>query len=92
MAKLHTTGQHTVVTMQTVESLLDSGKLYAAMNNGNWWQMRRNGQTKRWKRDSSRIYIPFKVGLKGYGSLSESDFSAGFLNPDHYRHIDDLSE
>lgn len=90
------------ITKLNVDALLDSGKLYCAMRNGKWWQMRRNGKTIRWVKDTSRIAIPFKAGFKVYGKLTETDFrpdftpfgnseaSGDYLNPEHFRHVDDV--
>ena len=79
------------ITRQNVEQLLSDGLIFVAMRNGNWWRIRRNGATKRWKRDASRIYIPFKAGLKSYGALTETDFMPdNRLNSDYYRHADDV--
>jgi hypothetical protein len=73
------------ITRDTVDALLDRGQIEVAMSNGKWWRIRRNGATRRWKRDASRIYIPFKMGMYGYGSIDEHDFVNGVLNSDHYR-------
>lgn len=80
------------ITRQNIDELLDTHKLYAAIQNGRWYAMRRNGATKRWKRDASRIYVPFKFGFKGYGTITEADFigTDGRINVAFYRHIDDV--
>ena len=83
------------ITKQKVEELLDAGELYVAISNGRWWQIRRNGATKKWKRDANRIYIPFKYGLKGCGHLTETDFlwrdgKGETLHSDLFRHVDDV--
>jgi len=62
------------ITRENVDALLDARSIEIAMSNGNWWIIRRNGQTKRWKRDATRICIPFKMGLYGYGTITERDF------------------
>lgn len=62
------------ITRENVDKLLDAGNIECAMRNGNWWSIRRNGATKHWKRDASRIYIPFKMGYYGYGNITETDF------------------
>lgn len=69
-------------TRKALESALDSGRLFAAMANGNWWKMRRSGRTQLWKRTPARFRIPFKVGLKLSGELTEQDLP---LNLNHYR-------
>ncbi len=74
------------ITRQNVEPLLDSGSIEIAMRNGNWWTIRRNGRTQRWKSDPSRIRIPFKAGLRVYGALETGDFDHDdALNPAHFR-------
>lgn len=46
-----------------VEWLLDHHRLgITSVRNGRWYRIRRNGQTKRWKRDH-RVEIPCKVGF-----------------------------
>jgi hypothetical protein len=59
------------ITRDNVDALIDAGSIEVAMRNGNWWHIRRNGATKRWKRDPNRIRIPFKMGLYGYGAIEE---------------------
>ena len=65
------------VARHEVESLLDARAIECAMANGRWWTIRRNGATQRWKKDTNRIRIPFKMGLKGYGAITETDFIEG---------------
>ncbi len=76
----------TVITRANVDSMLDSGRIEVAMKNGNWWQIRRNGKTRTWKKDSKRVAIPFKAGMYAYGTITETDFdSAGILDASNYR-------
>lgn len=77
------------VDRNNVETLLDRGELYVAMSNGNWWKMRRNGATKKWAKDASRVRIPFKAGLKVYGQITETDFKDGRLDDSLFRHVSD---
>lgn len=86
------------ITRQNIDKMLDAGELYAAMNSGRWHKLRRNGATKTWKRDVTRIRVPFKYGLYGYGAITESDFLTptssqrfhGELPYNYYRHVDDV--
>jgi hypothetical protein len=55
------------------ENALDTGQLFCAMGNGKFWQARRNGATRSWKRDVDRFYIPIKVGLRAYHAIKETD-------------------
>ena len=86
----------TLITRENIEAILDSGKLYACMRNGNWWRLRRNGKTQTWKTDATRVRIPVKAGLKAYYAITETDFrsdnelTAPCLNPDNFRHVDDV--
>lgn len=65
----------TPITKANIDELLDAHQICAAMKNGAWWRLRRNGATKRWKRDTNRIYVPVKAGLKSYYAITESDFA-----------------
>lgn len=49
--------------LATAERLLDSHRLQVLGHRG-WYDIRRNGATKRWKRDPHRAEIPVKVGLR----------------------------
>ena len=74
------------ITRANARKLLDARCLEAAMRNGRWWEMRANGATQTWKRDPSRIRIPFKVGLKECGAITEDHFRPdGTLRPDLFR-------
>lgn len=66
---------HGPITRDNIDTLLDAGRLQVLMSSGRWWAIRRNGMTKRWKRDASRIYIPYKAGMYVYGSITETDFN-----------------
>jgi len=54
----------TDMTAPQCEAALDSGKLQVRAQNGRWYDCRRNGATKRWKRDAGRYEIPIKVGFR----------------------------
>lgn len=58
---------------RVVEIALDEDNLWALMQNGRYWKLRRNGQTKLWKRSPERFSIPVKAGLKSYGRIEETD-------------------
>jgi hypothetical protein len=60
------------------EQALDAGQLFIAMRSGAWWQCRRNGQTKTWKRSPNRFYIPIKYGFRGYHAITETDAHSCF--------------
>lgn len=93
-AIIHTIKRRTemwAITRANVDALLDAGLIECAMTNGKWLTIRRNGATKRWKKDANRIYIPFKVGFRGYGQITETDFIGncpGALNPSHFRKVE----
>jgi hypothetical protein len=86
------------ITHENINALIDARQVYAAMRNGAWWQLRRNGQTQTWKRDARRFRIPVKAGLKACYAITETDLiridcengdSVMALNPDNFRHVDD---
>lgn len=53
------------MTRDELETALDRGRLQIkSVNGGKWYDIRRNGQTKTWKRTPSKVEIPCKVGFK----------------------------
>lgn len=76
-----------LVTRNNIDRLLDAGVLECAINSGRWWPIRRNGSTKRWKRDTMRLYLPIKYGMYGYNAITELDFDVrtGALYSTSYR-------
>jgi hypothetical protein len=74
------------ITRANVNELLDKRVIEVAMRSGKWWEIRRNGKTKTWKKDASRICIPFKYGFRGCSQITETDFREdGTLDPTQYR-------
>lgn len=57
-----------------INQLIDSGKIQVLMSGGKWWNIRRNGKTKTWKRNPNRFLIPYKAGIHIYGHITEADF------------------
>jgi hypothetical protein len=54
------------MTLAELEAALDAGKLEVECQwaNGRWYAVRRNGATKRWKRDRLRYRVPCKTGVR----------------------------
>lgn len=53
------------MTREQVEAALDRGMLQIqSVNDGRWFDIRRNGATKTWKRNPNNVEIPCKVGFK----------------------------
>jgi hypothetical protein len=63
----------TAITPQNIDQSLDAGRLEIKMRNGNWWTLRRNGATKRWKTDPERVYVGVKAGLRVYDAIATYD-------------------
>lgn len=61
----------TPVTIAEIELMLAHGQIFAEMRNGRFWQVRRNGATRRWKREPERFAIPVKAGLRSYATITE---------------------
>lgn len=66
----------TMITRENIDELLDAGRIETLMRNGRWWAIRRNGATRKWKRDPSRIRIPIKYGFRSTYAIVEGDFGA----------------
>lgn len=74
------------VTRQNVELLLDAGLLYANVGSGRFWKASRDGATKRWKRDASRLRLPIKCGMYVKGQITEAHFDAdGVLCAEYFK-------
>jgi hypothetical protein len=53
------------MTRDELETALDRGRLQIqSVNDGRWFDIRRNGATKTWKRDPHKVEIPCKVGFR----------------------------
>lgn len=66
------------LTIQAVEHLLDSGQIETKMNNGKWWRLRRNGQTKLWKTRPMEFSIPVKTGLRSCAYITNANINSGY--------------
>lgn len=64
-----------------IEAALDQGRVEAHMANGNWWRVRRNGQTKTWKTRPGEFRIPVKAGLRACGYITHTNMN----DPTMYR-------
>lgn len=64
------------MTRDELETALDRGRLQIkSVNGGKWYDIRRNGQTKTWKRTPSKVEIPCKVGFKECFRLAGSGWN-----------------
>lgn len=70
------------MTRTEMETALDGGRLFARMNSGNWWKLRRNGKTKTWKTRPKEFRIPVKAGIWTYGALTETTASDNLVIKD----------
>ena len=62
----------TTIPQATIEQALDEGLLWAAMKDGRYWKLRRNGATKLWKTRPTDFSIPVKAGLKSCARITET--------------------
>lgn len=62
------------LSLEQIESNLDAGLLKCPMrtsaNGYSLWQVRRNGKTRRWKRDPMRFEIPVKIGFRQCATIT----------------------
>lgn len=74
----------------SIEHALQHGCLWVKMSSGRYWRLRRNGCTKRWKRDLQRFRIPVKAGLKAYAAITnETDIGEYDSHKDFIFALDD---
>jgi hypothetical protein len=52
------------MTRDELETALDRGRLQMQSVGGRWFDIRRNGATKTWKRQPGKVEIPCKVGFR----------------------------
>jgi hypothetical protein len=57
-------------TLANIEQALNNHSLWMRVANDKYWLCRRNGNTKRWKRDTDRFAIPLKCGLYVYNTIT----------------------
>lgn len=63
-------------TLAQIETALDAGLIETQMANGNWWRVRRNGQTKTWKTRPTEFSIPVKIGFNRYGAITHQSLNS----------------
>lgn len=66
------------MTRQEIETALDSHVLQARAPNGKWYDVRRNGRTKLWKREPDRFSIPVKCGLRDCWRIENEVMNSGY--------------
>lgn len=71
------------LSLREIEVNLDIGALKAPTTKGTLWIVRRNGKTRRWKREPERFSIPVKIGFRSFAYITNetsfaTDSSADF--------------
>jgi hypothetical protein len=75
------------MTLDEIETALDSYQLEVRWNNGRWHAVRRNGATKHWKKPctpTGRWRIPCKTGFRDCFAIAPL-WHDGDLTPDSER-------
>jgi hypothetical protein len=67
-------------TLQYIENSLYNHTVWARMNSGRYWVLRRNGKTQTWKTRPNDYRIPVKCGLKSCGEITHNSSVALFEN------------
>jgi hypothetical protein len=62
------------MNLTQLETLLDTGRLQVWCGTA-WYDVRRNGKTRLWKRQPKRFAIPCKVGFRCCFTLTDADIS-----------------
>lgn len=57
-------------TRESLETLLDQGKLGFKVQRGKVWRVRRNGKTQTWKTRPTDFRIPVKIGYREYHEIT----------------------
>jgi hypothetical protein len=73
------------MTLWLIEASLQNGQLWAAMGNGRYWKLRRNGATQRWKTRPNDYRVPVKAGLKSCGQITHTSSVANILDDANWR-------
>jgi hypothetical protein len=61
----------TQIDRRDIDRALDDGNLWAAMMDGRYWRLRRNGRTRLWKTQRDRFEIPVKCGIRSYATITQ---------------------
>ena len=67
------------MNLEEVKALKSGNHIWAQANDMSAKQVKINGKVRTWKRDVTRVEVPFKYGLYEYGTFSLSDVQAGKL-------------
>lgn len=70
------------VGIGVLEAELSGRRVYVEMSHGRYWQVRRNGATKRWKKTPNRFAIPVKAGMKIYATICDDNLRDFWLAVD----------
>jgi hypothetical protein len=66
-------GNFRVLSLDEKKNLTWNSTIYIQGNCGCFRTVRVNGKAKTWKRDATRVQIPYKYGLYEYGYITEND-------------------
>jgi hypothetical protein len=66
------------MNLAIIEALLDTRQLQVLCGTG-WYDARRNGETKTWKRQPNAFRIPIKVGFRTCGYITHDDIKLGMV-------------
>ncbi len=68
-----------MTTKAEFEAALDAGRVQVQCQNGRWYDVRRNGQTKTWKTRPTEWQIPIKWAFRSCGTASNTSVDSGEL-------------
>jgi hypothetical protein len=79
-----------VITRDNIDQMIDAGRIAINVGQDRWVRIRRNGATKRWRRDPHRIRIPFMIGPHQVGTITSNHFlPTGELDPAVFKECSD---
>ena len=70
------------MSLAEIEMALTRRVVLVEMRNGRYWEVRRNGMTKRWKTRPDEFQIPVKAGIKSHAYIRHNNLASFYIRED----------